>query len=337
MGPFSAGSVAVEHYRAPVISRPVSAGRLRRLTEELEEEGFPFPDDADLAAVLLEEIAYGLRPAVHERRVPSFGAIVAPRLAAPTWEAATNLSISHRRLDSFPLGEARRFADGLSSWLVRDVGALSELAVFDRPAGSERDLVVMAEAMGAVLVQRHPAGIVRLAGEFGVVRWDGVEWHREPPVADWIDAMTACRHHGDRDVLARLLEFAVHDLGARGIGATLIYQPVAVSQPTWDLRLPDPPPLDIRRPADLAPLRHVLGQTDGASVFDGDGVLRQLGIRLVPSAEAEADVEGLRGMRHTSARRYSFDDATATVIVISEDGPVTVLRNGGILGRSEAS
>ena len=57
-------------------------------------------------------------------------------------------------------------------------------------------------------------------------------------------------------------------------------------------------------------------------------------MRLVPSPEAETSVEGFRGMRHTSGRRYSFDDPPATVIVISEDGPVTVLRNGEILGHS---
>ncbi len=95
-----------------------------------------------------------------------------------------------------------------------------------------------------------------------------------------------------------------------------------------------PPPLQITRPADLAPLRHVLAQVDGAAVLDGSGTLRQLGVRLVPSAEAEADVEGYRGMRHTSGRRYSFDDPTATVIVVSEDGPVTVLRKGELLGSS---
>ena len=39
-------------------------------------------------------------------------------------------------------------------------------------------------------------------------------------------------------------------------------------------------------------------------------------------------------MRHTSGRRYSFDDPAATVIVVSEDGPVTVLRNGELIGRS---
>lgn len=320
---------------ASMTIRPPSPARLRRLTEELAEEGFVLPVDGPEGPLLLGELDYALRPTVHERRVPSFGAILGPRAAVETWEEPTDLEISLRPMDAFPVEQARPFADGLSSWLVRDASGRTELAVFDRPAGSERDLVVMAEAMDATLVQRHPSGLVRLVGEFGVLRWDGVDWHREPPVSAWIDAMSACRKHGDRDVLGRILEFGVHDLGARGVGATLIYQPVADAHPTWELRLPEPPPLDINRPADLAPLRHVLGQTDGAAVFDGAGVLRQLGVRLVPTPAAEADVEGLRGMRHTSARRYSFDDVAATIVVVSEDGPVTVLRAGSILGRSE--
>ena len=81
-------------------------------------------------------------------------------------------------------------------------------------------------------------------------------------------------------------------------------------------------------------MRHALGQIDGAAVFDGDGVLRELGVRLVPSAAAEAEVDGYLGMRHTSARRYSYDDPTATIIVVSEDGPVSVLRRGKVLGSS---
>ena len=311
-----------------------STGRLRRLTEELAEEGFAIDIADPVGSALLAELDYALRPAVHERRVPSFGAIVDPVADPSGWDSATDLTVTHRRLDGFSVPDARRFADGLSSWLVRRGDAL-ELAVFDRPAGSERDLVVMADAMGATIVQRHPSGLVRIVGDVGVLRWDGLTWHREPPVSTWIDAMTACRQHGDREVLARLLEFAVHDLGARGIGALLVYRPVADEGPTWELRLPEPPPLDITRPSDLAPLRHVLGQVDGAAVFDATGVLRQLGVRLVPSAEAEADVDALRGTRHTSARRYSFDDASATLVVVSEDGPVTVVRNGEILGRSE--
>ena len=69
-------------------------------------------------------------------------------------------------------------------------------------------------------------------------------------------------------------------------------------------------------------------------MFDADGVLRELGVRLVPSAEAESSVDGLGGMRHTAGRRYSYDDPGATVIVVSEDGPVSVLRAGAVLGSS---
>jgi DNA integrity scanning protein DisA with diadenylate cyclase activity len=186
-----------------------------------------------------------------------------------------------------------------------------------------------------MIVQRHPNSSVRIVGtDFGVLRWDGLTWHHEPPIGSWIDAVAACSHHGDRDVLEILLEFAVHDLGARGIGAILLYRPDAGSASMIELRLPPPPPLDVRRPSDLAPLRHALAQIDGAAVIDRDGILRELGVRLVPSPEAESSVAGLRGMRHTSGRRYSFDDPSATVIVVSEDGPVTVLRDGEMIGRS---
>jgi DNA integrity scanning protein DisA with diadenylate cyclase activity len=134
-----------------------------------------------------------------------------------------------------------------------------------------------------------------------------------------------------------MLEFAVHDLGSRGIGSLLIYRPDPEPGPPVEERLPTPPPLRIRRAPHLAPLRHALAQIDGAAVFDAEGVLRQLGVRLVPSNAAEATVEALGGTRHTSGRRYSYDDPLATVIAVSDDGPVSVLRNGAVLGRSHGS
>ena len=47
-------------------------------------------------------------------------------------------------------------------------------------------------------------------------------------------------------------------------------------------------------------------------------------------------VEPLRGTRHTSARRYSYDDPLATIIAVSDDGPVSVLRAGTILANSHS-
>ena len=80
----------------------------------------------------------------------------------------------------------------------------------------------------------------------------------------------------------------------------------------------------------------MLAQVDGAAFVDSSGILRRLGVRLIPSASAEGTVDAVGGTRHTSARRYSADDPDAVVVAVSEDGPVTVFRGGRVIGRSPA-
>ena len=111
-------------------------------------------------------------------------------------------------------------------------------AVFDRPAGSERDLVVLAEALDAVIVQRHPNGAVRIVGGFGVMRWNGLTWHHEKLVSAWFDLVSECKPFADGQLLETLLEFAVHDLGARGIGADAGAQPDMTLESSFEHRLP---------------------------------------------------------------------------------------------------
>jgi hypothetical protein len=308
--------------------------RRQRLAEELDESGLP-PEGSDaFRAILIEEIDHALRPPVHERRIVSSGTILDPMSEPASWSTGTQLDISLQRLDQQPLPAARRFADGLSSWLLRRSDGTTDWVVLDRPAGSERDLVVLAKVLEATIVQRHPAGSVRVVGEFGVLRWDGLSWHHEPPVGSWIDESTTSAAYGDSDVLRAMLEFAVHDLGSLGIGSLLIYRPHSDPGPLVEERLPTPPALRIRRASHLAPLRHALAQIDGAAIFDAAGALRRLGVRLIPSNASERAVEAFGGTRHTSGRRYSHDDPLATVIAVSEDGPVTLLRNGSVLGSS---
>ena len=310
--------------------------RRRRLAEELAESGLVVDGTDALQALLLEEVDHVVRPDVHERRVVSSGTIVEPRSDPTTWESGAQLGILRGSADQQPLADARRFADGLSSWLLRRADGTTEWMVLDRPAGSERDLVVLATVFDATIVQRHPSGSVRVVGTFGVLRWDGFSWHHEPPVESWIDAVTTPSFHGDAAVIEDMLKFAIHDLGSLRIGALLIYRPDGDPGPAVEERLPTPPPLRIRTATHLAPLRHALTQVDGAAVFDADGVLRRLGVRLVPSSRAEETVEPLRGTRHTSARRYSHDDPLATVIAVSDDGPVSVFRNGAVLVNSHS-
>jgi hypothetical protein len=310
------------------------AGRLRRLAEELEESGLQLDVASSVRQMLIEEIDQALRPPIHERRTASLGTILEPGSDPATWASDTQLDITRTPLGRQPLPAARRFADGLSSWLLRRTDGGNELVVFDRPAGSERDVAVLAHVLDATIVQRHPAGSVRVAGRFGVLRWEGLSWHHEPPVSTWSHSVIAGPANGDPAVLLAMLRFAVHDLGSLGIGALLVYRPNAEPGPFVEERLPPPPPLWIRQASHLAPLRHALAQVDGAAIFDADGVLRLLGVRLVPSIASEEIVEALGGTRHTSGRRYSYDDPASTVIAVSEDGPVSVLRNGAVLGRS---
>jgi DNA integrity scanning protein DisA with diadenylate cyclase activity len=307
--------------------------RLARLADELVESGLPRSGEPLVFDLVVEEADQALRPSVHERRVPSSGSIVSPTTDSSTWAEVTGLTIIRTPVLGRTLADARLFADGLSSWLVRRPGGDNEWLMFDRPAGSERDLVVLSAALGAAMVQRHPSGTVRLVGGFGVLRTEGFRWHHEPPVDALLNEVADPELTG-RDVTKALLKFAVHDLGARGIGALLILRSGVVQGPAIEQRLPVPPTLSVGTPFHLAPLRHALSQVDGAAVFDQDGALRQLGVRLVPSLDAEDRVDPLGGTRHTSARRYSYDDPSALVVVISEDGPVTVLREGKVLGRS---
>ena len=55
-----------------------TSARLRRLREELAEVGFVLDPSDEAGMILLTEIDYALRPHVHERRVPSVGAIIEP-------------------------------------------------------------------------------------------------------------------------------------------------------------------------------------------------------------------------------------------------------------------
>lgn len=331
---WSSSGTATGTIHAVDARRHVTEGRLRRLTEELLEEQLGAVEASSVPEVLVDEIDFALRPPRHERRVPSYGAFVLPTSHPAEWSNETDLTVFSAETTERDDGEVRRYADGLTSWIVRTAEGVDRILVFDRAAGSERDLVVLARASGAMVVQRHPSGEVRLVGSFGVARWDGLDWHVERPVAAWLSAASCGLDAFHSEAVDRLLQFAVHDLGSAGIGAILVYHPVSPAGERLEHRLRAPAPLRIDRATALGPLRHVLSQTDGAAIFNGDGQLIEIGARLAPSADAQLQVDPIGGTRHTSARRYSFDEPEALVVAVSDDGPVTVFRNGGIVGRS---
>ncbi len=194
----------------------------------------------------------------------------------------------------------------------------------------EYDLVGLQASLGGLIIQRHPGGQVRVFGPAGVVRWNGIAWHHDAPIDAWVGRLGTVAGDIPIEGVRPLLRFAIHELGGRRIGATLIWRPT--EHPTPDRRLErlvhNAPRLRLDSVGEEAAIAQALSQTDGAAIFDAGASLVALGIRLASSAAAEQTVSAMSGMRHTSALRYSFDDPHSVVIVVSEDGPVTLMHGG---------
>lgn len=309
---------------------PVLPGRLRRLAEELADEGVNVLDDAPDRVATLVELAYALRPQRFEGRVPTYGVLIPPSGTVLGSNGLVESGVDLIPVHDLDLQFARRFADGITTFAVRDDEQITHIACFDRNTADEYDLVGVQSSLDGVIVQRHPSGQVRLFGPSGVVRWDGVGWHTDPTLDQWVRRLGQLAPELPTEQIRPLLRFAVHELAARRIGATLIWRPTDQSVPRHrhEPLVHNAPALRLDRTGEAAALAQALSQTDGAALFDRETALVGLGIRLAPSRDATRTVGALRGMRHTSARRYSHDDPDAIVVVVSESGTVTIMYCG---------
>src|SRR5688500_14178126 len=69
-------------------------------------------------------------------------------------------------------------------------------------------------------------------------------------------------------------------------------------------------------------------QTDLATIVDGKSRIGRFCPGLNSSPEGDELVTDPRGIRHRSARRFTYDHPATVAFVVSEDGPVTVFSDG---------
>ena len=318
------------------LDEAVLPGRLDRLLSELRDERVPALDGAPAGLGALVELSYALRPHVHEGRVPTYGAIVTDEpLLADHPVLSSDAGATLIPVADLDTKFARRFADGETTFALRAGDTISHVVCFGRDISAEYELVGLQSTIDGLVVQRHVTGQVRVFGPSGVVRWDGIRWHHDPPLGAWLRRLGAVAPDLPVDRLRPVLRFAVHELGGRRIGATLIWRPEGADEPGGRVEalVHNVPVLRLGQPGEAAAIAHALAQTDGAAVFDGDGRLRAAGLRLAPSPAAESAVASMSGMRHTSAVRYSYDDPTCVVIVVSDAGPVTLMHAGRVVSK----
>ncbi|MDY7102112.1 MAG: DNA integrity scanning protein DisA nucleotide-binding domain protein [Actinomycetota bacterium] len=307
---------------------------LRRLADELDDDGVELGGDPAFQRVVLEELDHCRRTPVFEGRRPTYGAMVTPDLASRKRRRAL---LDHVDFDIVPMDgdllAARAYADGRSSYLVRDLAGQVALACFDRVMLFESDLVRVQQLTGAAIVQRTPVlDVVRILVDDSVINWDGRNWQVRPSAASLTDTLLAAAPELGEQLAADVLELAIHWLAPSRIGATIVLTHGPIDPSALDFSTAaHTPPLSMTNRRHFAALVAVLRMHDLAVVVDTDGALRKVAVGLRWSDAAEEAVDNDRGMRHRSAQRYSHDQHDATIVVVSEDGPVTIYRDGDVV------
>jgi Probable sensor domain DACNK/DisA bacterial checkpoint controller nucleotide-binding len=300
----------------------------RRLHSEMIDDGVVIEADERVVRLVLDELEYARRPPQFERRVPIYGAIVVPddRSLIESGELVDLID-----LDAMPLDIARRFADGRSTYLVRQPDRPLLLACFRRSVQYEADLVEIEADIGAIIVQRTVMGVTRAFTDTGTVEWAGYRWVNRPNARSQHEALQPLLPGVDKPVLGGLLELAVHWLSPARVGATLL---LLGDHDETGLDLEHSvvaPALTVTTRYHYPALFAALMQTDLATIVGADGTVRRLGVGLRATPEAGSTIDDGRGMRHRSAARYTFDQPGALAVVVSEDGPVTVFLRGRAL------
>ena len=150
--------------------------------------------------------------------------------------------------------------------------------------------------------------------------------------------MQQCAPDLDPAVAHGLLDLAVHWLSPARVGATIVVHEQGFQWASMDVATKfHAPKLSIKNRQHFPALFASLQQHDLATLVTAEGNVEYLGVGLRSSAEAERAVDSDRGMRHRSAQRFSYDHPSTTIAVISDNGPVTIFRNGRAVGLTAAA
>jgi DNA integrity scanning protein DisA with diadenylate cyclase activity len=275
----------------------------------------------------LSELEHAVRPEIHEGRLPHYGVIFAdvdPSVIGWSW----------LKMPEKDLILGRQLADGIRSFTVFVDGKFVGVLSSDRGGVDEASLVGLIQTTfrsGAVITA-DASGIVRIVYPGGVAIHRHRRWREKPMVDTVISRTYDFVPFSLIPKLKEILSFAYHSLSPRHIGATLVWcleaptaEESAAMQSALDLLSLN---LQIGEDAHRSILRHLLAQTDGATIIDAAGKLVGTGAHLKVSAESMKYITALKGTRHTSAQRFSFDSAPTILIVVSADGPVTLFSDG---------
>ncbi|MFV4914196.1 hypothetical protein PFZ49_11765 [Microbacterium lacticum] len=264
------------------------AHRSARIRQELADEGLTVPVGA-LGDLLVDELVSARYVEVHEGIRPTYGALIMDGLPAdhavkvPYPEATAN--------------DIRALADGVLTFVSRDISEPESLAIVALPMQDEVDAISVAMSTQGVIVQRHDAGTITVIYSEEIWVNEIFTWRRRPVArqrAIEVKRTLSLPSGALFALVVDLLEFAVHQLSPEGIGTTLVI-PINLDHVSSTDGFSDvgvPPPFELRATSstDLHLLRTFLRVVDGACIFTIEGVVERTQVKLDASSRAQTTV-----------------------------------------------
>ena len=297
------------------------------LSRELELNGIRFDQNAWLSSnIILNELSEVVAREAHEGITSSLGVLFVE-------VSSELLGVNYVLVPSEQIDTARKFANGIDCFLIYEKEIFFGLVFFRDPILNELRFVRAFPPSGGLFVQRSPTGIVKFFQGNKIIILENRIWFSKPLIKESAWKISRCIFEINYTVLNRIIEFAFHLLSPMPqVGATLVWWLDEIhidkkeSQATGlDLSDFNFSILDEDR---VSTFCHFLSQVDGATFIDSTGKFIKTGVHLKNSNKSRAIIPELKGTRHTSAQRFSFDFTSALVVTISSDGPVTIFSDG---------
>jgi DNA integrity scanning protein DisA with diadenylate cyclase activity len=298
--------------------------RVARMRQELQDEDLALPAGA-LGEVLLDELVSARYVAVHEGIRPTYGSVITAVELTKVETKTPQPGVSD--------DDVRALADGVATFVKRDPNNPDQLAIVVMEPREEVDTITFAIDHEATVVQRHDAGTITVVFPDGIWVNELFTWRRRPIARlRAIDLRKGLHLPGETfGLVLTLLEFAVHQLAPRGIGATLVI-PIREEEHlrTDGYGQGSEPPFRLAAGSadDRNMLRTFLRVVDGACIFAPDGTVARTQVKLKASEEAHRLLRTQGGSRHASAQWFSYDYPEYLVLVVSADGPVSLFSDG---------
>lgn len=271
------------------------------------------------------ELARCLDPFVHEQDIRPYGVMIARELP--------HLERLGRVIGTGGMAPdvVRSMADGVHSVVLLVKHEPPRLLLLHERMDSDQDYASHAVWVDGLIICNDARGVVRIVTDSSVTLVDGRRWIRKDLVYEAAEDVAQVVPSAETSVVRRLLELAHHRFSPNGVGATLIY---VLSDDMHDRRLRDDGVdvsalgLSVLNEAEEPLLLHQAHYRDGALLIGRDGRLLAVNVILRPTAASEQAVAPVRGTRHTSAARHTYDCPGVLAFVVSTDGPVTVFSDG---------